>query len=220
MAVSVFLHVKACSFFVRLCAVQDETTVATMSSFSSPKSLAANLLLPTYKQMLHALSKWLDKAANDDLLSHRLARDMLPLSAQVCFVCLQAQEAFYRLQGARELPESLKELAESGFRQDAMTISQAKARIEETISFLQDFDLDVAFPDDTENNKLTLELSDGMMFENMACEQYVRDWAIPQFYFHIMTAYSILRNAGVDLGKADYVAHMFAYLRPAAKKDA
>lgn len=191
-----------------------------MPSFSSPKSLAANLLLPTYKQMLQALSKWLDKAANDeDLLSRRLAPDMLPLSAQVCFVCLQAQEAFYRLQGARELPESLNELAESGFRRDTMTVSQAKARIEETMSFLQDFDLDVAFPDDTENNRLTLELPDGMVFENLTCEQYVRDWAIPQFYFHIMTAYSILRNSGVDLGKADYVAHMFAYLRPAARKD-
>ncbi|MFT5932221.1 MAG: hypothetical protein ACI93G_001306, partial [Hyphomonas sp.] len=34
-----------------------------------------------------------------------------------------------------------------------------------------------------------------------------------QFYFHIMTAYAILRNQGVELGKADYVQHMFAYLR-------
>lgn len=50
-----------------------------------------------------------------------------------------------------------------------------------------------------------------MVFENMTSEQYVRDWAMPQFYFHVVTAYSILRNAGVDLGKADYVAHMFAF---------
>jgi hypothetical protein len=44
--------------------------------------------------------------------------------------------------------------------------------------------------------------------------QYARDWTLSQFYFHIMSAYAILRNQGVGLGKADYVAHMFAYLRP------
>ena len=56
-------------------------------------------------------------------------------------------------------------------------------------------------------------LPQGMVF-NLTAEQYARDWALPQFYFHVMTAYSILRAQGVELGKADYVAHMFAYLRP------
>ena len=53
----------------------------------------------------------------------------------------------------------------------------------------------------------------GMVFD-LTAEQYARDWALPQFYFHLMIAYAILRAEGVDLGKADYVAHMFAYLRP------
>ena len=56
-------------------------------------------------------------------------------------------------------------------------------------------------------------LPQGMVFD-LTAEQYVRDWALPQFYFHVMTAYAILRAQGVELGKADYVAHMFAYLRP------
>jgi uncharacterized protein len=47
-------------------------------------------------------------------------------------------------------------------------------------------------------------------------EQFVRDWAIPQFYFHAMSAYAIIRHAGVNIGKADYVPHMFAYLRAPA----
>ena len=51
----------------------------------------------------------------------------------------------------------------------------------------------------------------GMIFD-LTGEQYARDWALPQFYFHLMTAYAILRKEGVELGKADYVAHMFAYL--------
>lgn len=47
-------------------------------------------------------------------------------------------------------------------------------------------------------------------------EGYARDWALPQFYFHIMAAYAILRHQGIALGKADYSAHMFAYLRRGA----
>ena len=56
-------------------------------------------------------------------------------------------------------------------------------------------------------------LPQGMVFD-LTAEQYARDWALPQFFFHVMTAYSILRSQGVELGKADYVAHMFTYLRP------
>ena len=53
----------------------------------------------------------------------------------------------------------------------------------------------------------------GMVFD-LTAEQYVRDWALPQFYFHVMIAYAILRAEGVDLGKTDYVAHMLRFLRP------
>ena len=60
---------------------------------------------------------------------------------------------------------------------------------------------------------MAIELPDGMTFD-MTGEQYARDWALPQFYFHVITAYAILRHQGVDIGKADYVPHMFAYLRP------
>ena len=40
-------------------------------------------------------------------------------------------------------------------------------------------------------------------------------WALGQFYFHVIAAYAIIRKEGVEIGKADYVPHMFAYLRPA-----
>jgi hypothetical protein len=52
------------------------------------------------------------------------------------------------------------------------------------------------------------------MIFDLTAEGYTRDWALSQFYFHVMIAYAILRSQGVDLGKADYVAHMFPYLRP------
>jgi len=56
-------------------------------------------------------------------------------------------------------------------------------------------------------------LPQGMVFD-LTAEQYARNWALPQFYFHVMTAYAILRAQGIQLGKADYVGHMFAYLQP------
>ncbi len=68
--------------------------------------------------------------------------------------------------------------------------------------------------DEGAERPIALELPDGAVF-GMTGEQYVRDWALPQFYFHAIAAYAILRNHGVALGKPDCVSHMFAYLRPA-----
>ena len=85
------------------------------------------------------------------------------------------------------------------------------ARIDETLSFLD------AVPADALNagagRPLELALPTGMTFD-LDGERYARDWALPQFYFHLTTAYAILRSRGVEIGKADYVPHMLAYLRP------
>jgi len=43
--------------------------------------------------------------------------------------------------------------------------------------------------------------------------QLIRDWMLPNFYFHVVTTYDILRQNGVDLGKRDYLAHAAAYIR-------
>ncbi|MGD9811132.1 MAG: DUF1993 family protein [Sphingobium sp.] len=178
-----------------------------------------NLLAPTYLQMLKALSGWLTKAQAsmpDDraeaLLTARLADDMFPLSTQVRFVCVQAQEGLYRLRGEAFPPliDSLLNEGRDGGSQPG-TIADARARIGETIAIVEslssaEFGTDLKRP-------IVHILPDGTTFD-MTAEQYVRDWALPQFYFHIMIAYAILRAAGVDLGKIDYVNHMFAYLRP------
>ena len=59
---------------------------------------------------------------------------------------------------------------------------------------------------------MVLDLPMGMTFD-LTRAQFARDWALGQFYFHVMAAYAILRNQGVEIGKADYVPHMFGYLR-------
>ncbi|WOD30494.1 DUF1993 family protein [Alloalcanivorax xenomutans] len=67
--------------------------------------------------------------------------------------------------------------------------------------------------DASTNNFVAHELPSGMILD-LTAEQYARGWALAQFYFHLMPAYSILRREKVELGKADYVAHMLPYIRP------
>ena len=43
--------------------------------------------------------------------------------------------------------------------------------------------------------------------------QFLRDWALGRFYFHVVTAYDILRYKGVELGKRDYISHVGPYIR-------
>ena len=175
------------------------------------------LLLPTYRQMLQALADWLRKAQGevegaDALMSARLAPDMFPLATQIRFACLQAHEGVYRLRH-ETLPPALEELLEEGRNggERPGTIAEALHRIDEALVFLN-----TVAPDALDNGAgrpLALELPMGIAFD-LTAEQYARDWALPQFFFHVMTAYTILRNQGIELGKADYVRHMFAFLRP------
>ena len=178
-----------------------------------------DLLAPTYLPMLNALSAWLDKTAEqlgtdeaEALLAARLAPDMFPLSTQVRFACVQALEGMYRLRGEAFPPEMgdlLKEGQNAG--EHSGSLAQAKARITDTIASVQSLAADMAEPD--ADAEIAHELPNGMMFD-LGTEQYARDWALGQFYFHIMTAYAILRQQGVALGKADYVGHMMGHLRP------
>jgi hypothetical protein len=178
-----------------------------------------DVLVPTYVQMLRALSAWLAKAEGkfpgreaDPILLARLAPDMFPLSTQVRFACVQAQEGVFRLQGLA-FPDTLEVLLEEGrsAAERPGSIAEARARISETLEIVEA--LTAKAPEVDPRTPIAHALPAGMIFDRTA-EQYARDWALPQFYFHVMTAYAILRSQGVELGKADYVAHMFAYFRP------
>lgn len=175
------------------------------------------LLLPTYRQMLQGLAAWLRKAQAqggdaDALMAARLAPDMFPLSTQVRFACLQAHEGVYRLrhEAFPAAPDELLNEGRGGGERPG-TIADALTRIDETLAFLNGLAPDAL--DGGAARPLALELPMGLAFD-FDGERYARDWALPQFYFHVMTAYAILRNQGIELGKADYSAHMFAYLRP------
>lgn len=179
------------------------------------------LLITPLSNQLNALSGWLDKAeafaadrpgGPDGLLSLRLAPDMLPLATQLRFLAFQAQEPVYRLRG-QDVPEAVLQVRQEGRDGGDRPGSwaEARARVAKASELLA-----AVGPDEFDSGAdapLAHDLPNGMVFD-MSREQYVRDWALPQAAFHQMIAYALLRQAGVPLGKADYVPHMFGYLRP------
>lgn len=177
-----------------------------------------NFLVPAYRHMLQTLAGLVDKASRqmpdraEALLSARLAPDMLPLAAQLRFAAFQAQEAVFRLSGER-VPGWLDAIAAEGrdAGESPGTVVDARKRIDDALSFLSDVPGDAL--DAGADLPITIALPGGITFD-MTGDRYARDWALPQFYFHVITAYAILRAQGVEIGKADYVPHMFAYLRP------
>lgn len=169
-----------------------------------------NLTVPAYRNALGALVGQLDKAQAWGLESGvgelrfataRLASDMFPLPTQIRFACGQAVQALARL-GASGGPD---------FTEDASDFAGMKAQITATLEFLASVGSDRLTSDP--DARVTFDLPNGMVFDLTALD-YVRDWALPQFYFHIMAAYAILRHMGVPLGKADYASYMMRHLKP------
>ena len=179
------------------------------------------LLILSISNQLRALSGWLHKAEafaadrGDDseaMLALRLAPDMFPLTTQLRFVAFQAQEPVYRLRG-QAVPEAVLQVRQEGRDggESAGTWAQASGCVTAAADLLATVGPDEF--DDAANRPIAHELPSGMIFD-MTGEDYVRDWALPQVAFHQIIAYAILRQAGVPLGKVDYVPHMFSYIRP------
>jgi uncharacterized protein len=167
----------------------------------------SDFTLTSFDQMLGTVDHLLSKAAadqrGDELLGNRLADDMYPLATQVRFTTHQVVNTLNRLTGTK-LP-----LADT----DQTTIAEAKAHIAEIREHVRSA-VSNAFVDD--DAPVEFDLPNGMAF-SLTAGEYARDWSLPQFYFHLMAIYSILRQAGIPLGKADYVAYMARHAkRPAA----
>lgn len=176
------------------------------------------LVVPTFTQMLKAVSGWLAKAEAqlpetdaEALLSARLAPDMFPLATQVRFACVQAHETVCRLTGT-EFPASIEVLLDEGRNagEHPGSLADAQVRIAEAVALLNGLEPDALDAD--HDSQIEHRLANGMVFA-LTAEQYARDWALAQFYFHVMTAYAILRSQGVALGKPDYIPHMLPFLR-------
>lgn len=167
-------------------------------------SLAAQIK-PVAENALGTLDHLLTKAEDnggDALLGERLAPDMFPLAAQVRIACDQISAALKRVTDSTfSLPD-----------EDDTTIAAARERVANVRAALagQSGDSFVA-PDHT----IELALPNGMNFA-MRADEYLRDWTLPQLFFHLTTAYAILRAQGVSIGKADFLPYMMKYAKAAA----
>lgn len=168
------------------------------------------LAIDTFVHMLGDLTHVLDKAARhaearkipvDDLARFRLAPDMFPLSTQVYLACHHAKDGPARLLGQE--PPAL----ERGLQE---TFEQSVARLKTTLDHLRGIPRGAL--DAGAQRKITIEINPERVFD-LTGFQLIRDWTLPHFYFHVVTAYDIVRAAGVEIGKRDYAAHVAAYLR-------
>ena len=165
----------------------------------------------TFVPILRSLSGVLDKGAEharakksdpDALVNARLAPDMYTLAQQVQLACNQANDATARLSG-QDAPQ---------FENNEKTLDDLKARIAKTIEYVNSA-RESAF-EDAENRKITIPIPENKIEFEMNGLQFLRDWALPHFYFHVVTAYDILRHNGVDIGKRDYMSGVGKYIRP------
>jgi uncharacterized protein len=156
--------------------------------------------IPHFVRMLGNLSAILDKAKahaetkgiNESvLINARLAPDMYPLSQQIQIVTYMAKACSARLAGLDVPHHEDNETAFSGF----------KARVAEAIAFLQGIDSEQI--DNSYDQPITIKMSDREVV--YMGQVYLLDVIIPHFYFHVTTAYAILRHHGIGLGKKDYI---------------
>jgi len=156
--------------------------------------------IPVFEVGLNALSALLDKAAAYAeakridpavLLNTRLFPDMFAFARQVQSTCDQAKNASARLAG----------IDPPGYEDNEKTIAELKARIAKTIAFLKT--LDPNSIDASADREITFPL--GPNKGHMKGADYLNHFALPNFYFHLTTAYDILRHCGVEIGKRDFI---------------
>lgn len=164
------------------------------------------LAIDTFVGMLQSLTQWLDKGAAHaeakrfDLVNARLAPDMYPLSQQVQQACFHARDALSRLTGNGPAPTDDTEKTVAGLKQQiGRALDQLRAA--EASAFAGAGARDCS-----------IETPTGLLFE-MNGARYLQAYALPHFYFHIVTAYDILRHDGVDLGKKDYLSQLGAFIK-------
>jgi hypothetical protein len=164
----------------------------SMYQASAPRfaNTLRNLSAILDKAQAHAEAKKLDPALLGGL---RLIADMFPLSRQVQVACDTAKGAVARLAGV-EIPK---------YEDTEQTIPELKARIARTLEFIGS--LPAARIDGSEEREVVLKMRSGE--QKYTGLQYLAGHALPNFYFHVTTAYNILRANGVDIGKRDYIGN-------------
>lgn len=170
-----------------------------------------DMSIESFVPMLKSLSAILDKAAEqitakkgnpDALVEARLAPDMFTLARQVQLACAHATETVARLTQAA--PPKI----ENGQK----TLSELKSLIARALEYLASVRQETFA--DAESLEIEFPGPPGMKFR-MTGHELLRDWGLPHFYFHAVTAYDILRHKGIEIGKPDYLSNVGKYIQRA-----
>lgn len=157
--------------------------------------------VPVCVAMLGNMSHFLDKmqafvdAKKCDpqaLLQYRMAPDMLPFAKQIQIACDAAKNGIARVSGV-EAPK---------FDDNEATVAEFKVRIQKTLDYIKSVPADKL--NGTEDKDISFPVGKDAT-RTMTGEAFVKHWMLPNLYFHVTTAYLILRHNGVELGKREYL---------------
>ncbi len=157
--------------------------------------------VPVFVRMLGNMLNWLDKAEahatarkfdSVNYLGLRLAPDMLPFSRQIQITSDGAKGCVARLAGV-EVPK---------WDDSEATLADLRARVVKTSEYVQTFSAGQI--DGSEEREILLPTRQGEPLRFIG-ESYLKHYVLPNFYFHATTTYALLRHAGVELGKRDYL---------------
>lgn len=157
--------------------------------------------VPVFVHTFSAMLKWLDKAqahaearkfSPDAYLALRLAPDMLPFTNQIQIASDGAKGCVARLSDT-EIPK---------WEDNEKSLDDLRARIRKTIEYVQSVPEAQFAGAETREVLLPRRSGEPMKFSG---ENFLRHFALPNFYFHCTTTYTLLRHAGVELGKRDYL---------------
>jgi uncharacterized protein len=160
--------------------------------------------VPVYIHMLESLSAILDKAAAyaeakkiepSVLIQSRLAPDMRPFSFQIKMASFAAWNGVARVAGLEEI----------GFEEDDTTFPQLKARLDKTLAFLKSVKPEQV--DGKEERTVQIKMG-GNVDTAFKGQAYLLHFAQLNFFFHVTTAYALLRHNGLDLGKRDFIGKL------------
>ena len=156
--------------------------------------------VPVFVRMLNNLLAWLDKAQahaearkfdTANYLGLRLAPDMLPFTRQIQIASDAAKGCVARLAGV-DVPK---------WDDSEASLDDLRARVRKTMDYVQSIPADKI--DGSESREIVLQMRAGEL--RFSGENYLRHYALPNFYFHLTTAYALLRHAGVEIGKTDFL---------------
>jgi uncharacterized protein len=157
---------------------------------------------PVFVKTLENMLTWLDKAQqhaqarkfdSKNFLGLRLAPDMLPFSRQVQIASDNAKAPVARLAGI-EIPK---------YEDNEASFDELRERIRKTVQFIKSVPAEKI--DGSEGREIVLPLRGGEL--RFSGENYLKHFALPNFFFHATTAYALLRHGGVELGKTDFLGN-------------